>query len=134
MIICQGGIVYVGLDVLFDFVVVGVVGNFMFVDFVLVGGKFYKIGIDLYCLDGKVILLIICCYFDEVNEICGFEFVFMVNKFGGVGFCIMVYIQFIVDFEVKIGLIVKVNQILDNFNYVVMFWVWLINIVNLIVE
>lgn len=133
-IIRQGGIVYAGLDALSDSVVAGAVGNSMLADLVSVGGKLYKTGIDPHRPDGKVILPTICCHFDEVNEICGPEFVPMVNKLGGAGFRITAYTQSIADFEAKTGSTAKANQILDNFNHVVMFRVRSTNTANLIAE
>ena len=118
-VIRQGGIVYVGLDALSDSVVAGAVGNTMLADLVSVGGKLYKTGIDPHG-DGKPVMPTICCHFDEVNEICGPEFVPMVNKLGGSGFRITAYTQSIFDIEARVGDKARAGQILDNFNHVVM--------------
>lgn len=119
-VIRQGGIVYVGLDALSDAVVAGAVGNTMLADLVSVGGKLYKTGTDPHNADGKIVLPTICCHFDEVNEICGPEFVPMVNKLGGSGFRITAYTQSIYDIEARVGDRAKAGQILDNFNHLVM--------------
>lgn len=119
-VIRQGGIVYVGLDALSDSVISGAVGNTMLADLVSVGGKLYKEGLDPHRPDGKITLPTICCHFDEVNEIAGPEFVPMVNKLGGSGFRITAYTQTIPDIEAKVGDKAKAEQILSNFNHVVM--------------
>lgn len=119
-VIRQGGIVYVGLDALSDSVVAGAVGNSMMADLVSVGGKLYKTGIDPHHPDGKIVLPIVCLHADEVNEICGPEFVPMVNKLGGSGFRITAYTQSLFDLEAKVGSAAKAGQIIDNFNHVVM--------------
>jgi hypothetical protein len=67
------------------------------------------------------VLPTVCCHFDEVNEIAGPEFVPMVNKLGGAGFRITAYTQTIPDIEAKVGDKAKAEQILGNFNHVVMF-------------
>jgi conjugative coupling factor TraD (TOL family) len=119
-IIRQGGIVYVGLDALSDAVVATAVGNAMLADLVSVGGKLYKTGLDPHRPDGKIVLPVVCLHADEVNEIAGPEFVPMVNKLGGSGFRITAYTQSLFDFEAKLGDRARANQIIDNFNHVVM--------------
>lgn len=119
-VIRQGGIVYAGLDALSDAVIAGAVGNSMLADLVSVGGKLYKEGLDPHNPNGKITLPTICCHFDEVNEIAGPEFVPMVNKLGGSGFQITAYTQTIPDIEAKVGDKAKAEQILGNFNHVVM--------------
>lgn len=119
-VIRQGGIVYVGLDALSDAVIAGAVGNSMLADLVSVGGKLYKEGLNPHDPEGKIVLPTICCHFDEVNEIAGPEFVPMVNKMGGSGFRITAYTQTVPDIEAKVGDKAKAEQILGNFNHVVM--------------
>ena len=119
-VIRQGGIVYAGLDALSDSVVSSAVGNSMLADLVSVGGKLYKSGVDPHRADGQLVLPTVCCHFDEVNEICGPEFVPMVNKMGGAGFRITAYTQSSFDIEAKVGDRAKAGQILDNFNHLVM--------------
>lgn len=119
-VIRQGGIVYVGLDALSDAVVAGAVGNSMLADLVSVGGKLYKEGLDPHNPRGDIVLPKVCCHFDEINEIAGPEFVPMVNKMGGSGFCITAYSQAIQDIEAKVGDKAKAEQILANFNHLVM--------------
>ncbi len=119
-VIRQGGIVYAGLDALSDSVISGAVGNSMLADLVSVGGKIYKEGMDPHRPDGKITLPKICAHFDEVNEICGPEFVPMVNKLGGSGFNITAYTQTLPDIEAKVGDKAKAEQIIGNFNHIVM--------------
>ncbi len=130
----QGGIVYAGLDALSDSVVSSAVGNSMLADLVSVGGKLYKTGLDPHRADGKLTLPTVCCHFDEVNEICGPEFVPMVNKMGGSGFRISAYTQSLFDIEAKVGDRAKAGQILDNFNHLVMLRVRSVTTANLLAE
>jgi conjugative coupling factor TraD (TOL family) len=133
-VIRQGGIVLAGLDALSDAVVSSAVGNSMLADLVSVGGKLYKSGLDPHHPEGKVILPTVCCHFDEVNEICGPEFVPMVNKLGGSGFRITAYTQSMFDIEAKVGDKAKAGQILDNFNHLVMLRVRSVTTANLLAE
>jgi conjugative coupling factor TraD (TOL family) len=119
-VIRQGGIVYVGLDALSDPVVASAIGNTMLADLVSVGGKLYKSGLDPHHPDGKIILPTVDCHFDEVNELIGPEFIPMVNKMGGAGFRISAYTQTIPDIEARVGDKAKAQQILGNFNHLVM--------------
>jgi conjugative coupling factor TraD (TOL family) len=130
----QGGIVYAGLDALSDSVVSSAVGNSMLSDLVSVGGKLYKTGLDPHHPEGKIVLATVCCHFDEVNEICGPEFVPMVNKLGGSGFRITAYTQSMFDLEAKVGDKAKAGQILDNFNHLVMLRVRSVTTANLLAE
>jgi conjugative coupling factor TraD (TOL family) len=133
-VIRQGGIVYAGLDALSDSVVSSAVGNSMLADLVSVGGKLYKTGLDPHHPEGKIVLPTVCAHFDEVNEICGPEFVPMVNKLGGSGFRITAYTQSMFDIEAKVGDKAKAGQILDNFNHVVMLRVRSVATANLLAE
>lgn len=133
-VIRQGGIVYAGLDALSDAVVSSAVGNSMLSDLVSVGGKLYKTGLDPHHPEGKIVLPTVCCHFDEVNEICGPEFVPMVNKLGGSGFRITAYTQSMFDIEAKVGDKAKAGQILDNFNHVAMLRVRSVATANLLAE
>ncbi|MBK7002858.1 MAG: type IV conjugative transfer system coupling protein TraD [Rhodoferax sp.] len=133
-VIRQDGIVYAGLDALSDAVVSGAVGNSMLADLVSTGGKLYKTGLDPHHPEGKVVLPTVCGHFDEVNEICGPEFVPMVNKLGGAGFRITAYTQSMFDIEAKVGDRAKAGQILDNFNHLVMLRVRSLTTANLLAE
>ena len=119
-VIRQGGIVYVGLDALSDATVAGAVGNSMLADLVSVGGKLYKTGLEPHHPEGRLVLPEVACHFDEVNELIGPEFVPMVNKMGGAGFMVHAYTQTVPDIEARVGDAAKAQQILGNFNNVVM--------------
>ena len=119
-VIRQGGIVYVGLDALSDATVAGAVGNSMLADLVSVGGKLYKTGLDPHHPEGKITLPEVACHFDEVNELIGPEFVPMVNKMRGAGFMVHAYTQNVPDIEARVGDAAKAQQILGNFNNVLM--------------
>jgi conjugative coupling factor TraD (TOL family) len=119
-VIRQNGVVYVGLDALSDMVVAGAVGNSILADLLSIGGKLYKQGMDPHSQDGKLALPTVCLHTDEVNEICGPEFVPMVNKLRGSGFRITAYTQSLFDFEAKMADRAKARQIIDNFNHLVM--------------
>lgn len=119
-VIRQGGIVYVGLDALSDPVVASAIGNTMLADLVSVGGKLYKTGLDPHHPEGKIILPTVDCHFDEVNELVGPEFIPMVNKMGGSGFRIHAYTQTIPDIEARLGDAAKAQQVLGNFNHLIM--------------
>lgn len=119
-VIRQGGIVYVGLDALSDPVVSSAVGNSMLADLVSVGGKIYKFGIDPHNPNGDIVMADVSLHADEVNELMGPEFIPMVNKLGGSGVKVHAYTQTIPDIEAKLGSVAKANQVLGNFNHVVM--------------
>ena len=119
-VIRQGGIVYVGLDALSDATVAGAVGNSMLADLVSVGGKLYKSGLDPHHPEGKIVLPEVACHFDEVNELIGPEFVPMVNKMRGAGFMVHAYTQTVPDIEARVGDAAKAQQILGNFNNLMM--------------
>ncbi|WP_018608219.1 type IV conjugative transfer system coupling protein TraD [Uliginosibacterium gangwonense] len=119
-VIRQGGIVYVGLDALSDPVVSSAVGNSMLADLVSVGGKIYKTGIDPHNPNGDIVMADVALHADEVNELMGPEFIPMVNKLGGSGFKIHAYTQTIPDIEARLGDSAKAQQVLGNFNHVVM--------------
>lgn len=120
-VIRQKGIVYVGLDALSDAQVGSAVGNSMFADLVSVAGQIYKVGIDGGRSDGsagpgpKINL-----HLDEFNELMGEEFIPMVNKAGGAGFQVTAYTQTLQDIEAKIGNAAKAQQVVGNFNSLVM--------------
>jgi conjugative coupling factor TraD (TOL family) len=134
-VIRQGGIVYAGLDALSDLVVSSAVGNSMLADLVSVGGKLYKTGVDADAArDGKLVLPEVCCHFDEVSEICGPEFVPMVNKMRGAGFQITAYTQSLFDMEARMGDRARAGQTIDNFNHLIMMRVRSVATANLLAE
>lgn len=121
-IIQSGGIVYVGLDALSDAEVAATVGNSMFADLTSVAGRLYKHGSDhglpQYSRSGYRPK--ICLHADEFNELCGPEFVPMLNKAGGAGVQVTAYTQTLSDLEARIGMKAKAEQMLGNFNSLIM--------------
>lgn len=118
-IIQSGGIVYVGLDALSDAEVAATVGNSMFADLTSIAGRLYKHGVEHGLpsygkSDGRKPK--ICLHADEFNELCGPEFVPMLNKAGGAGVQVTAYTQTLSDIEAKIGSKAKAEQMLGNFN------------------
>ena len=121
-IIQSGGIVYVGLDALSDAEVAATVGNSMFADLTSVAGRLYKHGSDHGLPDYKRTgyLAKICLHADEFNELCGPEFVPMLNKAGGAGVQVTAYTQTLSDLEARIGVKAKAEQMIGNFNSLIM--------------
>ncbi len=119
-IISQGGIVYIGLDSLSDSDVAAAVGNAMFADLTSVAGYLYKHGASSG-QSQKGNFKRLCLHADEFNELVGDEFIPMVNKAGGAGYCVTAYTQTSSDLEAKIGSTAKAKQIFGNFNTRVMF-------------
>ncbi|MBF1995483.1 type IV conjugative transfer system coupling protein TraD [Serratia symbiotica] len=118
-IIKARGVVYVGLDALSDPVVAAAVGNSMFADLVSEGGHIYKFGLgdENKGRSGKVAINLHC---DEFNELMGDEFIPLINKGGGAGFQVTAYTQTLSDIEARIGSTAKANQVVGNFNTLVM--------------
>jgi hypothetical protein len=68
--------------------------------------KSAKVAINLHC--------------DEFNELMGDEFIPLINKGGGAGFQVTAYTQTLSDIEARIGSTAKANQVVGNFNTLVM--------------
>lgn len=118
-IIKSRGVVYVGLDALSDPVVAAAVGNSMFADLVSEGGHIYKFGLDDEN-EGHSAKVPINLHCDEFNELMGDEFIPLINKGGGAGFQVTAYTQTLSDIEARIGSTAKANQVVGNFNTLVM--------------
>ena len=122
-VIQQGGIVYVGLDALSDSEVAAAVGNSMFADLTSIAGRLYKHGRDHGLPEvkaKKVYSPKICIHADEFNELAGDEFIPMLNKAGGAGIQVTAYTQTLSDIEAKVGVKAKAQQMIGNFNTVIM--------------
>jgi conjugative coupling factor TraD (TOL family) len=120
-VIRQRGIVYVGLDALSDPEVAAAVGASMFADLTSVAGRLYKGGEDaglprLAAHDRPHISI----HADEFSELVADQFIPMVNKAGGAGIQVTGYTQTIADIEAGIGNRAQADQILGNFNALVM--------------
>lgn len=118
-IIDQGGIVYVGLDALSDFEVASAVGNAMFADLTSTAGRIYKYG-NGFGQTRAGLKRHVDLYADEFNELCGDEFIPMLNKAGGAGLRVTALTQTDADVEAKIGSRAKALQMFGNFNTLVM--------------
>ncbi|UVO09285.1 type IV conjugative transfer system coupling protein TraD [Pectobacterium polonicum] len=116
-VIRKRGIVYVGLDALSDAEVASAVGNSMFADLVSVAGYIYKFGIGGEAPQKKIPINLHC---DEFNELMGEEFIPLINKGGGAGIQVTAYTQTLSDIEARIGCSAKANQVIGNFNSLIM--------------
>ncbi|KMK84124.1 type IV conjugative transfer system coupling protein TraD [Pectobacterium brasiliense] len=116
-VIRKRGIVYVGLDALSDAEVASAVGNSMFADLVSVAGYIYKFGIGGEAPQKKIPINLHC---DEFNELMGEEFIPLINKGGGAGIQVTAYTQTLSDIEARIGSSAKANQVIGNFNSLIM--------------
>ncbi|MFQ6245922.1 type IV conjugative transfer system coupling protein TraD [Yersinia enterocolitica] len=119
-VIRKKGIVYVGLDALSDSEVASAVGNSMFADLVSVAGHIYKFGIsdEIGAKTQKKVPINLHC--DEFNELMGDEFIPLINKGGGAGIQVTAYTQTLSDIEVRVGNRAKANQVVGNFNSLIM--------------
>ena len=135
-IIQARGIVYIGLDALSDAEVAATVGDSMFADLTSVAGRLYKHGADhgLPAYPKSGYQPKICLHADEFNELAGPEFVPMLNKAGGAGVQVTAYTQTLPDIEARVGSKSKAEQMLGNFNTVVMLRVLNESTARLLVE
>jgi conjugative coupling factor TraD (SXT/TOL subfamily) len=118
-VIRKKGIVYVGLDALSDAEVASAVGNSMFADLVSVAGHIYKFGINDET-GGQQKKVPINLHCDEFNELMGDEFIPLINKGGGAGIQVTAYTQTLSDIEARVGSRAKANQVVGNFNSLIM--------------
>lgn len=118
-VIREKAVVYVGLDALSDAVVASAVGNSMFADLTSLAGHLYKNG-RYEGLEVNESLPKISVHADEFNELCGDEFVPLLNKAGGAGFQVTVYTQTWSDVTAKVGNEAKSGQLAGNLNTMVM--------------
>ncbi len=118
-VIDQGEIVYIGLDALSDFEVAAAVGNAMFADLTSTAGRMYKYGTGFgQTRSGR--RRDVSLYADEFNELCGDEFIPLLNKAGGTGLRVTALTQTDADLEAKIGSRAKAQQMFGNFNTLIM--------------
>ena len=121
-VIQRKGIVYIGLDGMTDREVATAVGNAMLNDLVSVAGEMYKHGqsAGLPQLTENLTLPEIYLHADEFNSLVGDEFVPLVNQSGGAGIRVAAYTQTVQDIEAKVGVRAVAEQIIGNFNTLVM--------------
>ncbi len=117
-VIRQRRIVYVGLDALSDSEVAGAVGNAMLADLCSLAGQLYKFGrhAHLPALDETPPEYPINIHADEFNELCGTEFIPLLNKAGGAQFQVTAYTQTWSDVEAKLQDKAKAAQVGGNLN------------------
>ncbi|WP_105903638.1 type IV conjugative transfer system coupling protein TraD [Vibrio gangliei] len=115
-------VVYCGFAAMVDRDVASAVSNSMLSDLLSLSGKIYQTGIN-YGLDGssshdkpKIYL-----HMDEANEMCGEEFIPILNKARGSGVRVIAYTQAREDLEVRMGDKAKASVIESNFNTTIMF-------------
>lgn len=121
-VIQRKGIVYIGLDAMTDKEVATAVGNAMLNDLVSVAGEMYKHGqsAGLPQLTEKLTMPEIYLHADEFNSLVGDEFVPLVNQSGGAGIRVAAYTQTVQDIEAKVGVRSVAEQIVGNFNTLIM--------------
>ena len=119
-VIAQNCVVYVGLAAMQDVTVASAVGNAMFADLVATAGELYAHGANPNVPGPKTKIRPVSIHADEFNEMCGDEFVPLLNKAGGAGFQVTAYTQTWADVEARIGDRAKAAQIEGNFNTLVM--------------
>lgn len=115
----ENAVIYVGLDALTDQQVATAVGNAMFADLTSLAGQLYKYGVG-YGESGKFSKRNINIHADEFNETAGDEFVPLLNKTGGAGIRVTAYTQTKEDIEARLGSVAKAQQMIGNFNTIVM--------------
>ena len=121
----KGGVVYLGLDAMTDRTVATAVGNTAFNDLVSIAGDMYKNGMSGHLpeINGRADKLDfpeIYLHADEFNSLIGDEFIPMLNQAGGAGIRVTAYTQSVSDIAARLQDKDKAQQVLDNFNTVVM--------------
>jgi len=123
-LIQTGGVAYLGFDAMTDKEVASAVGNAMFNDLVSVAGDLYKNGLDGYFpeLKGREALQFpeIWLHADEFHALIGDEFIPMLNQAGGAGIRVTAYTQSVSDIASRLQDQSKAEQVLDNFNTIIM--------------
>ena len=115
-------VVYCGFDAMVDRDVSSAVSNAMLSDLLSLSGKIYNSGIN-YGLDGASAddKPNIYLHMDEANEMCGDEFIPILNKARGSGVRVIAYTQAKEDLEVRLGDKAKAAVVESNFNTLIMF-------------
>lgn len=118
----QGAAVYCGFAAMVDRDVASAVSNSMLSDLLSLSGKIYQSGIN-YGVDAaspkeraNVYL-----HLDEANEMCGDEYIPILNKARGAGLRVIAYTQSRQDFEVRLGDKAKAQVVESNYNTIIMF-------------
>ena len=120
-ILRQKAVVYVGLDAMTDKTVAEAIGGAMLSDLLSTCGYLYKFGMDkgqVKPRNGVLPKLYLHC--DEFNELATDFAIPILNKSGGSGVRFTAYTQSIFDLEAKLGDAAKAQQMLSNFNAIIM--------------
>lgn len=120
-ILRQNAVVYVGLDAMTDKLVAEAIGGAMLSDLLSTCGYLYKYGMEKGLLDernGTLPKLYLHC--DEFNELATDFAIPILNKAGGSGVRFTAYTQSVFDLEAKLGDAAKAQQMLSNFNAIIM--------------
>lgn len=129
----ENAVVYIGLDALTDMQVASAVGNAMLAELTSVSGQIYKFGHG-YGQSGITGKRWINLHVDEFNEIAGDEFIPILNKAGGAGMRVTAYTQTVPDIEAKVGSKAKAQQMIGNFNTLIMLRVKEISTAELLIK
>lgn len=120
-ILRQKAVVYIGLDAMTDKLVAEAIGGSMLADLLSTCGYLYKFGMEKGLVnekDGVLPKLYLHC--DEFNELATDFAIPILNKAGGSGVRFTAYTQSVADLEAKLGDKAKAQQMLSNFNALIM--------------
>lgn len=117
----QKAVVYVGLDAMTDKTVAEAIGGAMLSDLLSTCGYLYKYGLEKGLVDARHgVLPKVYLHCDEFNELATDFAIPILNKSGGSGVQFTAYTQSLFDLEAKLGSAAKAQQMLANFNAVIM--------------
>lgn len=117
----QKAVFYVGLDAMTDKTVAEAIGGSMLSDLLSTSGYLYKYGMEKGLVNAKNgVLPKVYLHCDEFNELATEFAIPILNKSGGSGVRFTAYTQSIFDLEAKLGDAAKAQQMLSNFNAIIM--------------
>lgn len=117
----QKAVVYIGLDAMTDKTVAEAIGGSMLSDLLSTCGYLYKYGMEKGLVDAKNgVLPKVYLHCDEFNELATDFAIPILNKSGGSGVRFTAYTQSVFDLEAKLGDAAKAQQMLSNFNAIIM--------------
>lgn len=118
----EGCVVYIGGDAMADPLVASSFSNAFLSDLLSYSAEIYTHGTESGTPTNGNSKAEICLHIDEMNEVISpIETPALVNKAGGSGVWVTGYTQTIADIEVKLGDKAKAEQIIGNFNTILMF-------------
>lgn len=120
-ILRQKAVVYIGLDAMTDKLVAEAIGGAMLSDLLSTCGYLYKFGMERGLVNSKDgVLPKLYLHVDEFNELATDFAIPILNKAGGAGVRFTAYTQSLFDLEAKLGNAAKAQQMLSNFNAIIM--------------